>query len=169
MTPTKLVALAAAVLSAACTPVILKTPVSGAPGAVSRLVGDWQGDYNSAESGRRGIISFRLRAGADTAEGDVIMQSRTDADPSAPNEPPASWSALSATHEPLSIRFVLVSDTVVTGVLNPYRDPDCGCSLTTTFRGILRGDVMEGTFHSEGSSSSHFPTDGRWRVRRYAP
>lgn len=169
MFSTKFALLGAALIATACTPVVLKTPVSGTPTAVSRLVGDWQGDYTGGESGRRGVITFRLRAGADTAEGDVIMQSRTDADPSAPNAPPVGWESLRTTHEPLSIRFVFVSDSVVTGVLNPYRDPECGCALTTTFRGTLRGDAMEGTFHSEGSSISHIPTDGRWRVKRYAP
>jgi hypothetical protein len=80
-----------------------------------------------------------------------------------------SWDALRTTQQPLSIRFVFVSDSVVTGMLNPYRDPDCGCLLTTTFRGVLRGDEMEGTFHSEGSSNTHIPTNGRWRVKRFAP
>ena len=161
--------LVAAALSAGCAPVIMKTPVSGSPPAISRLVGDWNGDYSSVESGRRGLISFRLRAGADTAEGDVIMQSHPDADPSAPNASPASWDAVRATDDVLSIRFVFVTDDEVSGVLNPYRDPDCGCTLTTTFRGTLRGNVMEGTFHTEGSGISHMPADGRWRVKRAAP
>jgi len=37
------IALAVSVLGAACTPVIMKTPVSGPVTSVSRLVGDWQG------------------------------------------------------------------------------------------------------------------------------
>jgi len=163
------IAVAAAVLGAACTPVIMKTPVSGAPPAVSRLVGDWQGDYSSVESGRRGVISFHLRAGADTAVGEVIMQSLPEADPSSPNVSPAQWDARRTTDEPLSIRFVFVNANEVSGVLNPYRDPQCGCALTTTFRGTITGDVIEGTFHTEGSGISHIPADGRWRVKRYTP
>ena len=111
----------------------------------------------------------RLRAGADTAEGDVIMQSHTDADPSVPDPSRASWDAARTNDEVLSIRFVFVTDDEVSGVLNPYRDPDCGCTLTTTFRGTLRGNVMEGTFHTEGSGISHMPADGRWRVKLAAP
>jgi hypothetical protein len=160
---------AAALGAAACTPVIMKTPVSGSPPAVSQLVGEWQGDYSSIESGRRGLIAFRLRAGADTAEGDVIMQSRTDADPSAPNAAPVTWDAVRTTQQQLSIRFVFVSETEISGVLNPYRDPDCGCTLTTTFRGTITGDVIEGTFHSEGTGMGHIPQDGRWRVKRFTP
>ena len=146
----------------------MKTPVSGSRPAVSRLVGEWQGDYSSVESGRRGLITFRLRAGADTAEGDVIMQTRTESEPSAPNVT-AARDGVRTTHQALSIRFVFVSETEVSGVLDPYRDPDCGCTLTTTFRGTIKGDVIEGTFHSEGSGMGHIPQDGRWRVKRYVP
>jgi hypothetical protein len=164
----RLAVFAASLATVGCTPVVMKTPVSGPAPAVSRLVGEWQGDYSSVESGRRGVIAFRLRAGADTAEGDVIMQSRVDYDPSAPNAS-LPWDAMRTTHQQLSIRFVFVSDTEISGVLNPYRDPDCGCTLTTTFRGKLQGDVIEGTFHSEGSGISHIPQDGRWRVKRFTP
>ena len=45
---------------------------------------------------------------------------------------------------------------------------DEGCTLTTTFRGTLRGDVIEGTFRSEGSEFHHLPQSGRWRVKRSA-
>jgi len=113
------IALTAAVLGAACTPMILKTPVSGPPPSVSRLVGDWEGEYSSAGSGRRGLIAFHLRAGADTAEGEVIMRSRPDGDPSAPNVPSSPWDAMRSIDEPLSIRFVFVSENEVSGVLNP--------------------------------------------------
>jgi hypothetical protein len=152
-----------------CTPVIMKTPVTGSPVAVARLAGEWQGDYSSVESGRRGIIAFRLRAGADTAEGDVIMQSRDESDPTAPNVSAVPWDALRTTHQPLAIRFVFVSEDEVSGVLSPYRDPDCGCTLTTTFRGTLKGDVIDGTFRSEGDGFSHIPATGRWRAKRYTP
>lgn len=169
MTSKPLVLLAAALSWGACTPVIMKTPVSGMQEHVAKLVGEWQGDYSSAESGRRGLIAFRLRAGADTAEGDVIMQSRSEADPSAPDASAVPWDVVRATQQAISIRFVFVSDNEVSGVLNPYRDPDCGCTLVTTFRGTLRGDVIEGTFHSEGSGIHHIPADGRWRVKRFTP
>lgn len=159
----------AALSGAACTPVIMKTPVSGSRPEVSRLVGEWQGDYSSVESGRRGLIAFRLRAGADTAEGDVMMQSRLESEPSAPNATAIPWDVVRTTQQPLSIRFVFVSNTEVSGVLDPYRDPDCGCTLTTTFRGTINGDVIEGTFHSEGSGMGHLPQNGQWRVKRRAP
>ena len=95
------------------------------------------------------------------AEGDVIMALRNMTDPSAPNAARPHDAP-----QALSIRFVLVNDTEVTGVLNPYKDPDCGCTLTTTFRGTLRGNTIVGTFHSEGSNFGHIPQDGRWRVKK---
>ena len=157
----------AALLGAACTPVIMKTPVSGPASSVSRLVGDWQGQYTSVESGRRGIISFHLKAGADTAEGDVIMQASVDADAGAPNTAPTT--AIQSADQALSIRFVFVSANEVSGTLNPYRDPTCGCALTTTFRGTVKGNEIKGTFHSEGNGLWHMPTDGTWWVKRYKP
>ena len=158
--------LTAALLGAACAPVIMKTPVSGSTSSVSRLVGDWQGQYTSVESGRRGIISFHLKAGADTAEGDVIMQASGDADPSAPNAPP---NTIQPADQALSIRFVFISANEVSGTLNPYRDPTCGCALTTTFRGTITGNEIKGTFHSEGNGLWHMPADGTWWVKRYKP
>jgi hypothetical protein len=169
MSSKPLVLVAAALWCGACAPVINKTPVSGMQTDVSRLVGEWQGDYNSAESGRRGLITFRLRAGADTAQGDVIMQSRNEADPSAPDATMIPWDALRATQQALSIHFVFVTADEVSGVLDSYRDPDCGCTLRTTFVGTLRGDTIEGTYRSEGSGIGHNPQTGRWRVKRFTP
>ena len=162
-------AFVAAVLGSACTPVIMKTPVSGSGASVSRLVGDWQGDYSSMQSGRQGLITFHLKAGTDTAQGEVMMQSSAGADPSAPNVAAVPWEAMRAANQVLAIRFVFVSANEVSGVLDPYRDPDCGCTLRTTFRGTISGDVIEGTFHTEGDGVTHLPADGRWRVKRYTP
>ena len=86
-------------------------------------------------------------------------------DPSAPDAV-VPHDPFGAGRQPMSIRFVLVNGTQVTGGLNPYKDPDCGCTLTTTFEGTLRGNDIEGTFHSEGSNLGHIPQDGRWRVKR---
>ena len=86
-------------------------------------------------------------------------------DPSAPDAG-VPQDPFGSGRQTLSIRFVLVNDAQVAGVLNPYKDPDCGCTLTTTFEGALRDNVIEGTFHSEGSHLGHIPQDGRWRVKR---
>lgn len=149
---------------AACASVPAKTPVTGNAAAIDQLAGDWEGLYTSDETGRSGTIAFRLRAGSDTAEGDVVMTSPETMDVATSG---AHQSRVSSTaSEVLTIRFVFVSDGEVRGVLNPYRDPDCRCTLTTTFRGMVRGNVIEGSFISEGNGMHHLPARGRWRVVR---
>lgn len=152
-------------LVAGCSPIVSRTPVRGAPQSVARLAGTWEGEYSSDESGRSGTIVFRLRAGADTAEGDVVMGPRGESRASAPETGAVMPHALGSP-QLLTIKFVAVSGDVVSGVLDPYRDPACGCTLTTTFRGTLRGDAIEGTFVSEGTGIHHVPQSGRWRVTR---
>jgi hypothetical protein len=150
---------------AACASVPAKTPVTGNAAAIDQLAGEWEGLYTSDETGRSGTIAFRLRAGSDTAEGDVVMTSREAMDAATSGVHQSRVSSSTAS-EVLTIRFVFVSDGEVRGVLNPYRDPDCRCILTTTFRGMLRGNVIEGSFISEGEGIHHLPTKGRWRVVR---
>ena len=65
----------------------------------------------------------------------------------------------------LSISVVRAIDDVVTGKLDPYRDPKTGATLTTTFTGRMAGDTIEGTFESL-SSDSNVPQRGRWKVKR---
>ena len=150
---------------AACASVSAKTPVTGNAAAIDQLAGNWEGLYTSDETGRSGTIAFRLRAGSDTAEGDVVMTPREAMDAASPS---VHQSRVTSASEVLTIRFVFVSDGEVQGVLNPYRDPDCRCTLTTTFRGMLRGNAIEGSFVSEGDGVHHTPTRGRWRVERKA-
>jgi hypothetical protein len=58
---------------AACGVSHTPVPMVGAATDVSALIGQWSGDYSSAESGRSGSISFTLRAAGDSAFGDVVM------------------------------------------------------------------------------------------------
>lgn len=153
-------------MGVACAPVISRTPVHGSASAISRLAGEWSGDYSSTESGRSGAIQFRLRAGADTAEGDVIMTPRQDpnaSDVMARSLPTLPYTAVSPA---ITIRFVAVGGDQVSGELDPYRDPECGCALKTTFSGQVRGNVIEGTFQSQGDGFHHLPANGKWRVTR---
>jgi hypothetical protein len=54
----------------------------------------------------------------------------------------------------------------VAGVLEPYRDPACGCTLSTSFVGHIVGDRITGRFISHGGPG-HLPTTGRWQAVRY--
>jgi hypothetical protein len=152
----------------ACAPVLSTTPVQGGTVAISRLEGEWTGEYSSTETGRSGAIYFRLRAGADTAEGDVIMSPSQGASANVAEGRTAPTPPSGAPEPVLTIRFVAIGGDEVSGALDPYRDPQCGCALSTTFRGTLRDDVIEGTFHSEGTGIHHLPANGRWRVERSA-
>jgi hypothetical protein len=115
----------------------------GAEQEVSALAGEWSGEYQSSEAQRSGTIWFKLEAGRDTAYGDVLMIPRDAGqavpEPSAPNQ----WKERP---QVLTIRFVRVEGERITGAIDPYPSPDCGCQLFTTFRGTLKGDRIEGDF-----------------------
>jgi hypothetical protein len=135
--------------------------VRAAAADLASLIGEWNGEYSSAASGRSGAIHLILQPGEDTAYGDVLM---IPARAEGPFQP-VNRDAETAGPQPLSIRFVAVSEGVVSGTLEPYRDPDCNCVLSTTFTGTLRGNTIEGTFVSQGGPGRQVQ-DGRWRVDR---
>jgi hypothetical protein len=93
-------------LTAACSGGQPPVPVVGQEADISRLTGQWLGDYSSAETGRSGSIIFTLAAGSDSATGDVVMtpqfaRATTGQAAGQPAAPPVSPS--------INIRFVRVS------------------------------------------------------------
>ena len=155
---------AASMFVTACATVASNVPVRGDPNTIRKLVGNWEGVYSSSATGRSGIITFALRAGTDTAQGEVIMIPRSDRDQM--NVSDDVIRRRTAPAELLTIRFVAASDDRIVGRLDPYTDPVCGCMLTTRFVGKLNGDEIKGTFTSTGSEVFHNTTDGTWSVRR---
>lgn len=151
----------------ACVPVTSKIRVFGPENAIAGLVGEWRGDYSGSElTGRKGTIEFTLRSVGDTAQGAVFMEHEAPPNVTSDLDPRLPAHAQTPLTTPLFIRFVAVEGPEVVGVLESYRDPDCGCQLITTFRGRLQGDVIEGTFESNGDGLHHLPQTGRWRVQR---
>lgn len=142
-------------------------PVVGQEGDVSRLAGEWFGEYSSGESGRSGSITFKLTAGSDTATGDVVMSPRYNARPQAGQVQPTG-PATPGTIQTLSINFVRVTGGQVSGSLAPYTDPTCGCTLRTTFVGRLRADTLAGTYTSLHEQSREVQR-GQWQVVRQRP
>jgi hypothetical protein len=129
-----------------------------------QLAGEWHGYYDSPVVDRRGTIIFKLEAGRDTANGDVTMVPRGWTRPLGPADHPAAAARDAPVPEVLRIRFVRVEYGVVSGTLQPYKDPDCGCAVYTTFTGRLLEDVIEGTFTAR---PAHGPAyEGSWRVQR---
>jgi len=159
-------ALALATLAMACSARQEAVPVVGTASDLEPLAGEWVGEYSSVESGRSGSITFTLAASGDTAHGDVVMIPRGANQPLRPAEPgdPDVVGARSVP-EVLTIKFVRVTGNRVSGSLVPYRDPDCGCPLSTTFEGSLKGDVIEGTFESRHGQTNAV-LRGRWKVTR---
>jgi hypothetical protein len=151
-------------LLGACAGTAPPIPVGGSPADIAALAGQWTGDYDSPAAGRSGSIVFTLSAGADTANGDVVMLPRVWNSPAAgvkpggPQTPPVTAQAL-------SISFVRASDGHVTGRLDPYHDPDCDCMVVTTFDGRLKGDTIEGTFVTTNNEKAA-PRRGTWKVSR---
>ena len=154
------------VLAVACSRAAPPVPVVASPADIRRLAGEWVGEYGSRETGRSGSIVFTLDSAEDHAHGDVLM-----------GPPVRTWSAFEdRMNEPLgsgaregmqvlTIRFVRAAGDQVSGVLDPYNDPACGCPVRTEFVGRLVGDTLAGTYatlHVAGGRA----TAGRWRVVR---
>ena len=135
-------------------------PIFGSRTDLRAMAGEWRGEYESPATGRSGSILFRLSANADSAFGDVVMVPRIQQ-----RELPEArtGSAPMVAAAPLTIRFVRVSGGRVGGALEPYRDPDCECLVSTTFEGTVRGDHASGTLRTRGPSGT---VEGTWRADR---
>jgi hypothetical protein len=145
--------------STAATPV----PVSGSTKDMAALAGEWSGEYLSLESGRSGSIVFNLKAGTDSATGDVIMSAMTGG-PRGGDQTSPQPDAAPTPPQVLAIRFVSIEGGRVQGKLDPYIEPTCKCQLTTVFDGRLYGKELSGTYTTmlpDGRVQS-----GRWSVTR---
>ena len=159
------VVLVAAGLLGACGTRPAQVPVIGPQQDLATLGGEWNGTYKT-ETGRvrTGHLLFNLRAGKDTATGYVVMTYA--AEPVTVD--PYKYQSSATQTEQLTISFVRAVGGRVSGHLDPYPDPFCGCKLRTTFVGRLRGDRIEGTFTSQHLDSNVI-TWGEWRASRQAP
>ena len=142
------------------------TEVSASDFDLNPLVGQWRGDYSSAQTGRKGTIAFTLRAGEAAASGNIIMIPRPDS-----SLTPAERELLTNVAAPgravLKIHFVRKEGGNLNGTLDPYSDPDCNCPVTTTFQGSFRdARTIEGTFSTVPSQPGRSVTGGTWRVTR---
>ena len=164
-------AVTAAGVLAACGAPSPPVPVGGTAADLNELAGEWSGEYSSIESGRSGSIVFRLKAGTDSATGDVMMSAMTAGprgeDPGPPDVAAHAADPLHPATAPahvIPIRFVGIEGGRVSGRLAPYIEPTCNCRLSTVFEGRLSGDKLEGTYITtlpEGQVQH-----GRWAVTR---
>ena len=155
-------ALAVAVMATSCRTRPTPVPLAATDADLGRLAGEWSGSYEGNATGRSGSIVFHIRAGSDTAFGDVVMVPRPLNIAGADR---AATPRRADTPRALAIRFVRISGDTVRGRLEPYPDPDTGELLVTTFIGWLRdARTFAGTFVTTAGNGA--PQGGRWRVTR---
>lgn len=168
MNITRLGMAALACISLACASKPTPVTIAGDPSDRASLAGKWSGEYNSPATGRSGSIVFNLSRSGDAANGDVVMIPRGYGKALVPYANAATSAGTpvqtAPTSQVLTIKLVRVSGDAVTGVLDAYRDPECDCPVVTTFSGTVKGDTIEGTFSTSGSSNT--PHTGTWRVKR---
>lgn len=155
--------LAAAVISlSACAPILSRVRISGGGNDLAAIAGKWHGQYQSNELGRSGSIVFRFAAPEDVAYGDVAMV--------APANQTLTLAGDESSVRPryqsqiLKIKFVNIVNGEIFGVLEPYTDPSCECTVRTTFTGHFDGpSTIRGTFSTTSPLSSSART-GTWKV-----
>jgi hypothetical protein len=157
-------ALVLAATAAACRYVPSPIPVAGTEADLAALAGEWTGDYSGTESGRSGTITFSLRAGTDSAYGDVFMVPRGNGNMPFPLDAKADHVRHARSDRWLAVQFVRVRGGTVSGTLEPYVAPDCDCQVSTTFSGRIAGNIISGTFVTRAGSG--FDQRGRWSVER---
>jgi hypothetical protein len=160
------IALTLIIAAAGCSWRRTPVPILDESGSTALLVGSWSGEYSSRETGRRGSISFDLESEKDTAYCDIVMTPKVQnvrvAAGQAPEFPVVT---VPAPATPLKIRFIRLGENRVSGTLDPYTDPDCGCTVNTTFEGTFQGPgVIEGTYVTRGAG--HDAATGKWKVTR---
>jgi hypothetical protein len=157
-----------AVCVVGCTPKAPAIEVMSADFDLNPLVGEWRGTY-TAEVGRSGTIAFTLRAGETAAFGRVVMMPQgvdTVATASSTGAVNAAVSSVAA-RQALTVSFVRKDGGKLLGTLDPYTDPDCNCTVKTTFQGSFTdAKTIEGTFTTTGPQNVRPTTGGTWKVTR---
>ena len=146
----------------ACASKPREIPISSSDFDLNPLLGEWHGAYKGGETGRSGTIAFTLRAGEANASGNVVMIPQ-----SAGSDAAGVDASQAAGRQVLTIHFVRKEGGSVTGTLDPYSDPECGCSVNTTFLGAFTdARTIEGTYTTVPSKPGTGVTTGTWKVTR---
>jgi hypothetical protein len=150
----------------ACTPKPPSTEITSSDFDLQPLVGVWRGDFSSAQTGRTGIVAFTLRAGESSAKGNVVMIARPDSLLTAEEREMLDNGTL-AGRSVVPITFIRKQGGNMSGVLDPYRAPDCECTVTTTFEGTFTdSNNITGTYTTVPSKAGASVTGGTWKVTR---
>ena len=146
---------------AACTYHPSSFPMYGRIDDRSRLAGEWLGEFSSAHPDRSGSIAVQIEPGRDSASGEVSVQASHVGQRIRHQE--QGFYPRASTATVLRIRYMRAGESTVEGVLEPYYDPDCDCTVTTTFLGVLHGDSITGQYVGRGGWMMR---QGAWRMGR---
>jgi hypothetical protein len=128
------------------------------------LVGQWRGSFSSAQTGRTGTIAFNLNAGESAATGNVVMFAKPDS-LLTPEE--RELAANVPDRSVLKIHFLRKEGGTVSGGLDPYRDPECDCTVTTLFQGTFTNSTtIEGSYTTVRNKPGSDIVSGKWKVTR---
>jgi hypothetical protein len=159
----------ATTLAASTIACVSKTPgieLTSSDFDLSPLVGVWRGNYSNPQNGRAGTIGFSLRAGESFASGNVVMIPKADS-LLTPEEREVLSDLPTAGRSVIPIRFLRKEGGNLTGTLDPYRLPDCDCTVTTNFQGkFTDANSIAGTFTTVPSKPGSTITSGTWKVTR---
>lgn len=159
-------AAAAAATLVSCASHPPQTEVSSSDFDLNPLVGQWRGTSRNPQTGRTGTIAFTLRAGESAASGNVVLIPRPDS-LLTPAEREMVENVGASGRSVLKINFVRKEGGSLTGTLDPYRDPDCSCTVITTFQGSFKdASTIEGTFTTVPSQPGGNVSGGTWRMTR---
>ena len=139
-----------------------KVPVLGDEEGIQMLAGKWKGTYTNPVTGGSGFIEFNLKAGTDSAKGNVVM---TPKESKLPYEPANEHNEPYSEPRALTISFVKVTGGYVSGMLDKYLAPECNCVMETSFTGKLEDNIIKGTFKTVNTDTGDSST-GEWEVEK---
>lgn len=161
-----LCAAAATTLLMSCASHAPQTEVTASDFDLNPLVGEWRGTSSNPQTGRTGTIAFTLRAGESAASGNVVLIPRPDS-LLTPAEREMVANVGTPRRSVLKITFIRKQGGNLSGTLDPYRDPECACTVITTFQGSFKdAGTIEGTFSTVPSQPGGTVTGGTWKMTR---
>ena len=120
----------------------------------------WRGDYTASGLARRAPLALSLRDAGGSLAGELALTVVRGADSF---DDAAGGSTRTVVRVPLAA--VRRDGATLRFETRAFVDPACGCTVTATFTGTLRGDEIAGRFAFAGPATlaAH---GGRWRAAR---
>jgi hypothetical protein len=133
---------------------------------VSPLVGEWKGEFVNVELGRKGTIAFALAAREEKAMGEVVLMSMNPTADTLRSSVVAGAAPAPSAKQVVKISFVRIEGDNVVGRTESYVHPACNCRVSSTFRGVLHGGQIDGTYVVVSSADPTVRFTGNWNVKR---